>query len=138
MQYWLVKSEPETWSWDMQVNKGVEPWDGVRNYTARNYMKKMKLGDLVFFYHSGKERQIVGVVKVVKEYYDDPSEPKFGMVDVETVVEAKTPLTLKSIKEDANLSDMLIIKQSRLSVMPVSCENAKYICQKLDITLNYN
>ncbi|CAI5505025.1 unnamed protein product, partial [Closterium sp. Naga37s-1] len=112
---------PETWSWDDQVAKKVEPWDGVRNHQAANNMKAMKTGDLAFFYHSGKERRVMGIVQICKEYYPDPSDKseKFGMVDVETVEAFPSPVTLRAIKEDSRLSHIALVRQSRLSVMPV-------------------
>ncbi|CAI6011957.1 unnamed protein product, partial [Closterium sp. NIES-65] len=118
---WLLKSEPETWSWDDQVAKKVEPWDGVRNHQAANNMKAMKTGDLAFFYHSGKERRVMGIVQICKEYYPDPSDKseKFGMVDVETVEAFPSPVTLRAIKEDSRLRHIALVRQSRLSVMPV-------------------
>ncbi|CAI7810235.1 unnamed protein product [Closterium sp. NIES-54] len=118
---WLLKSEPETWSWDDQVAKKLEPWDGVRNHQAANNMKAMKTGDLAFFYHSGKERRVMGIVQICKEYYPDPSDKseKFGMVDVETVEAFPSPVTLRAIKEDLRLSHIALVRQSRLSVMPV-------------------
>ena len=129
MQYWLVKSEPFKWSWDDHVKKGVEHWDGVRNYQASNNMKAMQIGDLAFFYHSNEGLEIVGIVEVVKLYYPDPSDPKgrFGMVDFKAVRPLKTPLTLKQIKADPKLSDMALLKQSRLSVSPVKPDEWNYI-----------
>lgn len=124
MAYWLIKSEPETWSWTQQVNKGKqgEPWTGVRNYQARNFMREMKIGDLVFFYHSVKERQIVGIVRVIKTAYADPTDEtgKFDAVDVQVVETLKKPVTLDQIKNTPALQTILLIKQSRLSVMPVA------------------
>ena len=124
MAYWLVKSEPGTWSWDDQVRDGTTHWDGVRNYQASNNLKAMKKGDRCFFYHSVNETQIVGIVEVVKEYYPDPSDPKgrFGMVDVKAVKPFKRPVTLAEIKDEPRLEEMALIRQSRLSVMPVSDE----------------
>lgn len=124
MAYWLVKSEPGTWSWDDQVRDGTTHWDGVRNYQASNNLKAMKKGDRCFFYHSVNEKQIVGIVEVVKEYYPDPSDPKgrFGMVDVKAVKPFKRPVTLAEIKDEPRLEEMALIRQSRLSVMPVSDE----------------
>ncbi|MEJ1994922.1 MAG: EVE domain-containing protein [Limibacillus sp.] len=124
MAYWLVKSEPGTWSWDDQVRDGTTHWDGVRNYQASNNLKAMKKGDRCFFYHSVNEKQIVGIVEVVKEYYPDPSDPKgrFGMVDVKAVKPFKRPVTLAEIKDEPRLEEMALIRQSRLSVMPVSEE----------------
>lgn len=124
MNYWLVKSEPYKWSWDDQVAKGVEHWDGVRNYQASNNMKAMKIGDQAFFYHSNEGKEIVGIVEVVKEYYPDHTDPKgkFGMVDFKTVKPLKSPVTLKDIKSTESLSEMALVKQSRLSVCPVKKE----------------
>ncbi|MGZ0186710.1 MAG: EVE domain-containing protein [Alphaproteobacteria bacterium] len=122
MAYWLFKSEPGAWSWDNQLKVGVEPWDGVRNNQASNNMKAMRIGDQGFFYHSVNERQIVGVVEVVKEYYPDPSDEsgRFGMVDVKALHPVKTPVTLSDIKADDRFQDFLLVRQSRLSVVPVS------------------
>ncbi len=120
--YWLVKSEPFKWSWDDHVKKGVEHWDGVRNYQASNNMKAMKIGDQAFFYHSNEGLEIVGIVEVVKEYYPDHTDPKgrFGMVDFKAVKPFKKPVTLKEIKATKSLQDMALVKQMRLSVGPVT------------------
>lgn len=122
MQYWLMKSEPETWGWADQVKKGVEPWNGVRNYQAANNMKAMRLGDQAFFYHSVHGKEIVGIVEIVREYYPDPTDEKgrFGMVDVKAVRSLPRPVTLETIKTTPALADMPLIRQSRLSVMPVT------------------
>ena len=124
MEYWLFKSEPNTWSWEDQVKKGKEGegWDGVRNYQANNNMKKMKIGDLGFFYHSVKERRIIGIVKVIKEYYPDHTDKKniFGMVDLLAVKKLNEFVTLDQIKNTKELLNMPLVKQSRLSVSPVS------------------
>ena len=132
MAYWLFKSEPNTWSWEDQVaagNHGAE-WDGVRNYQAANNMKAMAIGDLGFFYHSVKETRIVGLVEVVKEYYPDPTDPKgrFGMVDVRAVKPVPNPVTLAEIKDTESLQDLPLIKQSRLSVMPIPEDAWHIIC----------
>ncbi len=121
MKYWLLKSEPEAWSWDNQVKEGASMWDGVRNYQARNYLKKMKKNDLCFFYHSVTERSIVGIVKVVKEYYPDPTDKteRFVVVDVKATKKLKKPVSLDQIKENNKLKDIALVKQSRLSVMPL-------------------
>lgn len=121
MAYWLVKSEPDCWSWQQQRESGVTFWDGVRNHQASNYLKAMRLGDQAFFYHSGGERRIVGVVEVVKEYYPDPGDPsgRFGMVDVRALAPLPRPLGLADIKADPRLSHLALIRQSRLSVMPI-------------------
>ena len=121
MKYWLLKSEPDTWSWDNQVKEGASMWDGVRNYQARNNLKEMKKNDLCFFYHSVTERSIVGIVKVVKEYYPDPTDKtgRFVVVDVKAIKKLKKPVSLDQIKENSKLQDIALVKQSRLSVMPL-------------------
>ena len=128
--YWLFKSEPGAWSWDDQVRDGSAEWDGVRNYQAANNMKAMKLGDRGFFYHSVNEKRIVGIVEVVKEYYPDPTDPsgRFGMVDVKAVMPVKTPVTLKDIKAEPRLSGLALVRQSRLSVVPVSDDEWRILC----------
>lgn len=122
MQFWLMKSEPFKWSWDQQVAKGTEHWDGVRNYQASNNMKAMRIGDQGFFYHSNEGKEIVGIVDIVREYYPDPSDEtgRFGMVDVKAVRPLKRPVTLAQIKETPALKDMALLRQARLSVSPVS------------------
>ena len=122
MQYWLLKSEPKTWSWENQVNEGPSMWDGVRNYQARNNLKKMKNGDLCFFYHSVTEKSIVGIVKVVKEFYVDPTDKtgKFVVVDIEAIKKLNKPVSLDQIKKERKLQNIALIKQSRLSVMPLN------------------
>ena len=132
MEYWLMKSEPSTWSWEQQVKVGSkgEGWDGVRNYQASNNMKKMKKGDLCFFYHSVKERDILGIVKVKKEYHPDPTDKtkRFGMVSVVAVKSLKTKVKLDQIKNDKRLCHLAVVKQSRLSVMPIDAKSWKIIC----------
>ena len=121
MKYWLLKSEPDAWSWDNQVKEGASMWDGVRNYQARNNLKEMKKNDLCFFYHSVTERSIVGIVKVVKEYYPDPTDKtdRFVVVDVKAIKKLKNPVSLDQIKRNSKLKDIALVKQSRLSVMPL-------------------
>ena len=121
MKYWLLKSEPDAWSWDNQVKEGASMWDGVRNYQARNNLKEMKKNDLCFFYHSVTERSIVGIVKVVKEYYPDPTDKtgRFVVVDVKAIKKLENPVSLDQIKENSRLQDIALVKQSRLSVMPL-------------------
>ena len=121
MKYWLLKSEPDTWSWDNQVKEGASMWEGVRNYQARNNLKEMKKNDLCFFYHSITEKSIVGIVKVVKEYYPDPTDKtgRFVVVDVKATKKLKNPVSLDQIKENSKLQDIALVKQSRLSVMPL-------------------
>ncbi len=135
MQYWLFKSEPGAWSWDDQVKQGVEHWDGVRNYQACNNMKAMKLGDRGFFYHSVNEKRIVGVVEVVKEYYPDHTDAsgRFGMVDVKAVAPVKTPVTLAEVKAEPALADLALVRQSRLSVVPVGAGHWKILCKMAGI-----
>lgn len=124
MNYWLFKTEPETWSWASQVKKGAkgETWNGVRNFQANSNMKKMKLGDLGFFYHSGDERAVVGIVRVIKEHEKDPTDEagKFSLVTVEAVEALKKPVTLAQAKADPALKNMVLVRNSRLSVQPVS------------------
>ena len=130
MAHWLFKSEPETWSWDEQVGDGTAEWDGVRNHQAANNMKAMKLGDLGFFYHSGSERHIVGIVEVVKEYYPDPTDKsgRFGMVDVKALKSLEVPVTLKAVKEEPRLQDIALVRHSRLSVMPIDNNSWSLLC----------
>lgn len=121
MAYWLIKTEPSTWSWADQQEKKVTSWDGVRNYQASNNMKAMQLGDLCFFYHSVHERKIVGIVEVCKLYYPDATDPtgRFGMVDVKIVKPFPKSVTLDDIKKDPRLQHLPLVRQSRLSVAPV-------------------
>ena len=122
VNYWLLKSEPSTWSWEDQVNACIEMWDGVRNYQARNYLMNMKKKDLCFFYHSVSEKLIIGIVEVVKEYYPDPTDKtgKFVVTDVKTKRKLKKAVSLEEIKSTPKLSNMALIKQSRLSIMPLT------------------
>ena len=119
INYWLIKSEPSNWSWQDQVKEVETMWDGVRNYQARNNLMKMKKKDLCFFYHSVYEKKIVGIVEVSKEYYPDPTDQtgKFVVSDVKTSKKLKKPVTLEQIKNNPKLSNIALIKQSRLSVM---------------------
>ena len=121
MKYWLLKSEPDAWSWDNQVKEGASMWDGVRNYQARNNLKEMKKNDLCFFYHSVTEKSIIGIVKVVKEYYPDPTDKtgRFVVVDVKATKKLRNSVSLDQIKENNQLKDIALVKQSRLSVMPL-------------------
>ena len=131
MQYWLMKSEPSSWSWADQVKKGIEGWNGVRNYQAANNMKAMKKGDRAFFYHSVEEKSIVGIVEIVKEYHPDPTDEtgRFGMVSVKALMPLKNPVTLAMIKADPALADLPLIRQSRLSVMPIPPAAWARICR---------
>ena len=122
VNYWLLKSEPSTWSWEDQVKAGVEMWDGVRNYQARNNLMNMKKKDLCFFYHSVSEKLIIGIVEVVKEHYPDPTDDtgRFVVTDVKAKKKLKRPVSLEEIKYIPKLSNIALIKQSRLSVMPLT------------------
>ena len=132
MKYWLLKSEPESWSWDQQKARGAkgEPWSGVRNFTAAKNLREMKKGDRCFFYHSGKERSIVGIVEVIGEYRPDPTDEsgKFGLVDVKAVADVPHPVSLDDVKLNPKLKDMVLVKLSRLSVQPVTAAEWKTIC----------
>jgi predicted RNA-binding protein with PUA-like domain len=132
MEYWLFKSEPGTWSWEDQVKEGDKGagWDGVRNHQASNNMKAMKIGDQGFFYHSVNEKQVVGIVEVVAEYHPDDTDAsgRFGMVDVKAVRSINRPVTLAEIKADERLAGFALVRQSRLSVVPVTNEQWKMIC----------
>ena len=131
MNYWLVKSEPDSWSWDDQVKSKTTFWNGVRNYMAANFMRAMKNGDKAFFYHSNEGKEIVGVVEITKEFYPDPKDEtgKFGMVDVTAVEKLPNPVTLAQIKADPALANMVLVKNSRLSVQPVMPEEWKHIAR---------
>ena len=127
MAYWLLKSEPGTWSWDDQLKKGDEGegWDGVRNNQASNNMKKMEIGDLAFFYHSVNEKSIVGIVSIIEKYQDDPTDKtgRFGMVVVKAIKSFTKSVSLSEIKSNQKLQGISLIKQSRLSVMPITKEH---------------
>ena len=131
MKYWLIKSEPNTWSWDDQIKENIAMWDGVRNYQARNNLMSMKVNDLCFFYHSVNEKKIVGIVSVSKEHYIDPTDKtkKFVAVDVKTKKSLKNPITLKQIKKEKKLFHLALVKQSRLSVMPIDKISWYLICK---------
>ena len=131
MRYWLIKSEPNTWSWDDQIKENITMWDGVRNYQARNNLMSMKINDLCFFYHSVNEKKIVGIVSVTKEHYTDPTDKtkKFVAVDVKTKKSLKNPITLRQIKKEKKLSHLALVKQSRLSVMPIDKISWNLICK---------
>ncbi|MFY0620281.1 MAG: EVE domain-containing protein [Pelagimonas sp.] len=133
MRYWLFKSEPSTWSWDQQVAKGEvgEEWDGVRNYQARNFMREMKLGDRGFFYHSQKEKSVVGIVEICAEIHPDSKadDPRWECVDIRAIEPLSTPISLDQIKADPRLEDMILVRNSRLSVQPVSDAEWALICE---------
>jgi len=133
MAYWLFKSEPNTWGWKDQLAKGDagEEWDGVRNYQARNFMREMKIGDRGFFYHSLKEKSVVGIVEVIAEAHPDSKtdDPRWECVDIKAVETVPNPVTLEMIKADPRLSDMVLVKNSRLSVQPVREEEWTIVCE---------
>ena len=124
MNYWLIKSEPNTYSWDDFVKLGRDHWDGVRNYQARNNMKEMKVGDLALFYHSVNEKSVVGIAEVVKEFYPDPTtdDDRWVVVDLVPKEKLKKPVTLEQVKADERLNEMVLVNNSRLSVQPVKKE----------------
>lgn len=133
MAHWLFKTEPETFSWTMQKKKGAkgEPWSGVRNWTAARNMKTMKKGDLGFFYHTGEEKQIVGLVEVIGEYQPDPTDEagKFGLVVVKAVKDLPKPVTLADCKANPKLKEMSLVRWARLSVQPVTDGEWKEVCR---------
>jgi predicted RNA-binding protein with PUA-like domain len=133
MAYWLFKTEPETFSWEDQKKRGAqgEPWTGVRNFQAASNMKKMKRGDLGFFYHTGEEKRIVGIVEVISEYRKDPTDVtgRFGLVDVKAVKDVPSPVTLSAVKAEPKLRDMILVRYSRLSVQPVKDAEWTLICR---------
>jgi predicted RNA-binding protein with PUA-like domain len=133
MACWLFKSEPDTWSWDQQKAKGAagEPWDGVRNYQARNNMREMQVGDLGFFYHSGAAREIVGIVEVSAEVHPDPStnDARWECVDIRSRQDLPSPVTLDDVKREPRLADMVLVRNSRLSVQPVTQAEWKIVCR---------
>lgn len=132
MAYWLFKSEPNTWGWDKQVAKGAvgEEWDGVRNYQARNFMRQMAIGDLGFFYHSVNEKRIVGIIEVSAECHADSTtdDPRWECVDIRAVADMPNPVTLEQIKADPRLTEMILVRNSRLSVQPVTETEWQIIC----------
>jgi predicted RNA-binding protein with PUA-like domain len=133
MNTWLFKTEAETFSWEMQKKRGAkgEPWSGVRNFAAAKHMKAMKKGDLGFFYHTGDEKQIVGIVEVIAEYKPDPTDEtgKFGLVEVKAVKDVPKPVTLAQVKADPKLKGMVLAREPRLSVQPVTEAEWKHICK---------
>ncbi len=131
MNYWLVKSEPDSFSWDNQVKNGVEPWTGVRNHTAKQNLKAMKKGDLAFFYHSNIGKEIVGIVKVARDAYPDPTAEQGGWVcvDMQAVQPVPAPVSLATIKADPQFQDFALVRLSRLSVVPVGEEHWKTLCE---------
>ncbi|MEM6886567.1 MAG: EVE domain-containing protein [Pseudomonadota bacterium] len=139
MAFWLFKSEPSTWSWADQLAKGErgEEWDGVRNYQARNFMREMKIGDRGFFYHSQKEKAVVGIVEVCAEAHPDSTtdDVRWQCVDIKAVFSAKTPVTLEAIKARTELSDMVLVNNSRLSVQPVKKAEWRVVCEMAGVAV---
>jgi predicted RNA-binding protein with PUA-like domain len=135
MAHWLLKSEPSSYSWDQLVADGSTHWDGVRNPQALNNLRAMKRGDRVFFYHSNEGKEIVGVAEVVKAFYPDPADKsgKLGMVDIKPVIPAAIPLGLKEMRANPELSGLSLLKQSRLSVCPVTEKEWSVLCKMMDI-----
>ena len=133
MRYWLFKSEPSTWSWDDQVAKGEagEEWDGVRNYQARNFMREMAVGDRGFFYHSQTEKAVVGIVEISAEAHPDSTtdDDRWECVDVRAVKPLKRPVTLDLVKDEPRLSEMMLVRNPRLSVQPVTEEEWRIVCE---------
>ena len=131
MAYWLVKDEPESWSYQKHAADGVAPWDGVRNHQAANNLKAMKKGDRAFFYHSVTEKRLAGVLEVVREAYPDPTDKdgKWVAVDFKAVLPIDKPVTLEDIKKEKRLANLALIRQSRLSVMPVKADEWKLLCK---------
>jgi predicted RNA-binding protein with PUA-like domain len=132
MRYWLFKSEPSTWSWEQQVAKGEvgEEWDGVRNYQARNFMREMAVGDRGFFYHSQKEKSVVGIVEVCAAAHQDSTtdDDRWECVDIKAIAPVPKPVTLAMLKADPRLTEMALVKSSRLSVQPVTEEEWAIVC----------
>ncbi|MBI3454041.1 MAG: EVE domain-containing protein [Rhodospirillales bacterium] len=135
MNYWLMKSEPAAYPWSKLVADKRGHWDGVRNHQASNNMKAMKIGDRAFFYHSTEGKEIVGVMEVVREYYPDTTDPegKWVMVDVKPLMAVKTPVTLAAIKAGPRLKNLALVRQSRLSVVPVGAAEWKLLCKMAGI-----
>jgi predicted RNA-binding protein with PUA-like domain len=132
MAYWLLKSEPETFSWADQVKRGAkgEPWSGVRNHQAKRNLMAMKKGERAFFYHSGEGKEVVGIVEVIREHYPDPTDPsgKFVVVDVKAIEPLGKPVTLVAAKAEPRLEKMVLVNNTRLSVQPVAADEWKVIC----------
>jgi predicted RNA-binding protein with PUA-like domain len=133
MPYWLLKTEPETFSWDDQVKRGAkgEPWTGVRNFMARRNLMHMKKSERAFFYHTGDEKQVVGIVEVIREHYPDPTDEtgKFVVVDVKAIEKLPQPVTLASVRAEPRLKEMVLVRQARLSVQPVTDAEWKLVCR---------
>lgn len=129
MAYWLLKTEPDTWSWTQQTAAGTTAWDGVANAQALNNMRAMATGDRAFFYHTGKEKQVAGIVEITRPFYPDPNEPASGLVDVKAIAPLPRPVTLAAIKAEPALAHLALVRQPRLSVMPVDEAAWALICR---------
>ena len=138
MNYWLLKTEPETYSWDDLVKKGSDMWEGVRNYQARNNIRQMKKGDLLLIYHSVKNQAVVGIAAVIKEYYPDPTarEGEWSVIDLKPVKKLANPVSLELIKNTPSLSEMVLVKNTRLSVQPVKKEEIAILEKMADEKFN--
>ncbi|SFR01889.1 EVE domain-containing protein [Poseidonocella sedimentorum] len=138
MRYWLFKSEPSTWSWEDQRAKGDagEEWDGVRNYQARNFMREMAVGDRGFFYHSQSEKAVVGLVEVIAQAHPDSTteDKRWECVDIKALRSVETPVTLDAIKADERLAEMILVRNSRLSVQPVTEAEWRIVCEMAGVT----
>lgn len=132
MAHWLVKSEPDSWSYEDQIKAGSKgtPWNGVRNHMAKKNLMAMQVGEQVFFYHSNEGKAVVGIVEVITPYYPDPTDAsgRFGMVDLKAVRALANPVTLEAIKQDPSLAEMMLVKNARLSVQPVTAAEWKHVC----------
>ncbi|NKD55662.1 MULTISPECIES: EVE domain-containing protein [unclassified Haematospirillum] len=137
MGFWLLKSEPDSWSWDDQVCVGTEPWTGVRNHQAAGFLRAMQAGDMAFFYHSRSQRMIMGLVEVVRTAYPDPTDPtgRFVSVDVAARCALRVPVMLSGLRDDPFFAGMLLLRQPRLSVMPVDPDHWEAICKMGDADL---
>ncbi|MGK2284676.1 EVE domain-containing protein [Pedomonas sp. V897] len=129
MAYWLLKTEPDSWSWAQQTEAGVTAWDGVANAQALRNMRAMAVGDRAFFYHTGNERQVVGIVEITRAFYPDPNDPASGLVDVKAVAPLPRPVTLAAIKAEPALASLALVRQPRLSVMPIDEASWARICE---------
>jgi predicted RNA-binding protein with PUA-like domain len=127
--FWILKTEPTVWSWQQQLIKNFTTWDDIRNYQARNYLRTMNIGDLCFFYHTEKERSIVGIVEIVKTAYNDPLDDNFSVVDVQTKISLNNPVPLSTIKATEELKNLAMLKQPRLSVSPINQEEFNKIIE---------
>jgi predicted RNA-binding protein with PUA-like domain len=133
VKYWLLKTEPETWSWKRQVQRGArgEIWSGVRNHVAKNHLAGMKLGDRALFYHSGRDKQVVGVVDVIAEAFPDPTDPtgRFVAVKVKALASMQQPVSLAAVKSELRLREMVLVNNTRLSVQPVTSAEWRIVCK---------